>query len=103
MLSCSVDKQKAPSQQPVLEGSIVDKWVYLVNMQLLDVACLFSELICVQVRAYTQTRVALLLLLGHVLSDTRKHAVNAVAATLVCTPESDGTSHQRLVFGMMIE
>lgn len=66
-------------------------------MQLLDVACLPSELICVQVSAYRQTRFALLLLYGHVLSDTRKHPVNAVAATLVFTPESDGTPHQRLL------
>lgn len=51
-------------------------------MQLLDVACLSSELICVQVSAYGQTRIALLLLHGRVISDTRKHPVNAVAATL---------------------
>lgn len=51
-------------------------------MQLLDVACLSSELVCVQGSAYGQTGIALLLLHGHVLSDTRKHPVNAVAATL---------------------
>lgn len=52
-------------------------------MQLLHVACLPSELICVQMSAYRQTRIALLLLHGHVSSDTRNHPVNAVAATLV--------------------
>lgn len=66
-------------------------------MQLLNVTRLPSELTCAQVSAYRQTRIALLFLHGHVLSDTRKHPVNAVAATLVCAPESDGIFHQRLL------
>lgn len=52
-------------------------------MQLLDVACLPSQLVCVQVSTYGQTRIALLLLDGHVLPGTRKHPVNALSAALV--------------------
>lgn len=52
-------------------------------MQLLDAACLPFELICVQVSTYGQTRIALLLLHGHILAGTRKQPVNALTATLV--------------------
>lgn len=97
MLSCSVDKEKVPRQQPVLEGSIVDKCIYFVNICncCMLLVCLLNWFVSKWV--LTDKQELLLLLHGHVSSDTRNHPVNAVAATLVCTPESDGASCQRLL------